>query len=100
MSEPFPTGTVLGAVEGGFDVYVVPRNSPPLKTAHTQWSVVVGDDNWLRFYEANSDVQDVTILVGSPEEQQREVHFTIGMSGHLLDSGTVYMIDGRAKGCI
>jgi hypothetical protein len=47
--------------------------------------------------EANSDVQDVTLIVGSPEEQQGEVHFTIGMPGHLLDSGTVDLTDGWAR---
>jgi hypothetical protein len=88
MSEPFPTGTVLGAVEGGFDVYVVPRNSPPLKTTHPQWSV---------WDETNPNVRDVTLLVGSPEKQQGEVHFTIGMPGHLLDSGTVDLTDGWAR---
>ena len=88
MSEPFPTGTVLGAVEGGFDVYVVPRNSPPLKTTHPQWSVLD---------EANKGVQDVTLIVGSPEEQPGKVHFTIGMPGHLLDSGTVDLTDGWAR---
>jgi hypothetical protein len=88
MSEPFPTGTVLGAVEGGFDVYVVPGNSPPLKTTHPQWSV---------WDETNPNVRDVTLLVGSPEKQQGEVHFTIGMPGHLLDSGTVDLTDGWAR---
>jgi hypothetical protein len=85
MNEPFPTGTVLGAVEGGFDIYAVLRDSPSLKTAHPQWSTLD---------ETDPGVQDVTLLVGAPEEQQGKVHFTIGMPGHLLDSGAVDMIDG------
>jgi hypothetical protein len=39
----------------------------------------------------------VTLLVGALEEQQGKVHFTIGMPGHLLDSGAVDMIDGWAR---
>ena len=70
------------------EVYVVPRNSPPLKTIHPRWSVLD---------EVNQGVQDVILIVGSPEEQQGEVHFTIGMPGHLLDSGTVDLTDGWAR---
>ena len=66
----------------------MPRNRPPLKTTHPQWSVLD---------EANKGVQDVTLIVGSPEEQPGKVHFTIGMPGHLLDSGTVDLTDGWAR---
>jgi hypothetical protein len=88
MSEPFPTGTVLGAVEDGFDIYVVPLDSTPLKTTHPRWSV---------WDETNPNMQDVTLIVGSPEEQQGEMHFTIGMPGHLLDSGTIKLTDDWAR---
>ncbi|MDP7628855.1 MAG: ankyrin repeat domain-containing protein [SAR202 cluster bacterium] len=88
MSTPFPTGTVLGAVEGGFDIYVVPRGNLYVKTPHPQWSVL---------QETNPNVQDVTLLVGSPGERQGTVHYTIGMPGHLLDSGIVNLTDGWAR---
>lgn len=84
ISPPFPTGTVLGATEGGFDIYIVPKDSPPLKTAHPQWSVL-------------DEIQDVTLLLASPKEQQGAVHLTIGIPGHQLDSGTVDLINGWAK---
>jgi hypothetical protein len=88
ISAPFPTGTVLGAVEDGFDIYVVPLDSTPLKTTHPRWSV---------WDETNPNMQDVTLIVGSPEEQQGEMHFTIGMPGHLLDSGTIKLTDDWAR---
>lgn len=42
MTEPYPTGTVLGASANGFDVYVVSPESPALSTTHPAWSVVRG----------------------------------------------------------
>jgi len=84
MSEPFPTGTVLGAVEGGFDIYVVPGDSPTLNTDHPKWSVMDGD-------------KDVTFSIISPNEQQGVADFTIGMPGHLLHTGTVDVVDGRVE---
>ena len=40
MSPPYPTGTVLGAVEQGFDFYVVAKDSQVVLTPHPDWSVV------------------------------------------------------------
>ena len=84
MSAPFPTGTVLGAADGGFDIYVVPKNSPLIQTSHPEWSVVMG-------------LPKVPLIVGAPRGVKSEaVHYTIGMPGFVLESGTVELTDGWA----
>src|SRR5712691_8337048 len=42
MSPAYPTGTILGAVDGGFDVYVVAKDTPSLPPGLPPWSVVDG----------------------------------------------------------
>ena len=82
MSPPYPTGTVLGAVEDGFDIYVVPQNGSVLATSLPEWSVVRG-------------VGDVPILVEAPDgASSGTVHYTIAMPGFLLESGEADLIDG------
>jgi hypothetical protein len=77
---PFPTGTVLGAINDGFYVYVVSPESASLGTVHPSRRYIDG-------------VQTVPLLVGSPN-QSGTVHFTIGMPGHLLESGTADLVNG------
>jgi hypothetical protein len=89
MTSPFPTGTVLGAVQDGFYIYVVPRGSLPLKTTHPKWSVL--DE------VSVDEIRDVAILVGAPKKESGTVYFTIGMPGHLLDTGFVDLVDGWAR---
>ena len=82
ISPPYPTGTVLGAVESGFDIYVVPQNGPALGTSHPEWSVVRG-------------VVDVPILVEAPDGfSSGTIHYTIAMPGFLLESGEAPLTDG------
>ena len=81
MTEPYPTGTVLGASANGFDVYVVSPESPALSTTHPAWSVVRG-------------FQSVPLQVSLPQEQSGTIYYTIGMPGFLLESGTVKSSEG------
>ena len=83
MTEPYPTGTVLGASENGFDVYVVSPESRALSTSHPAWSVVKG-------------FRSVPLLVSSPRGQGGTVYYTIGMPGFLLESGVVELSEGWA----
>jgi len=81
MSPPFPTGTVLGAVDQGFDIYVVPKDGPGLLTPHPAFSVVRG-------------LTAVPLIVESPDETASgTVHYTIGMPGFLLEEGTQRLND-------
>ncbi len=80
---PFPTGTVLGAINEGFDVYVVSPDSAPLGTAHPSRSYING-------------VQPIPLLVGGPG-QTGQIHFMIGMPGHVLQGGTADLTDGWTK---
>jgi hypothetical protein len=84
MDGPFPTGTVLGAADGRFDVYVVSPESVPAPTTHAEWSTVIG-------------LQRVPLVVTAPQEQRGTVYFTIGMPGFLLDTGTAELTDGWAS---
>ena len=84
MTPPFPTGTVLGAVDQGFDIYVVSKDSPGLLTPHPAFSVVRG-------------TTAVPLLVESAEETNLgTLHYTIGMPGYLLEEGTVDFAGGWA----
>ena len=76
MSRPYPTGTVLGAIENGFDIYVVPPDGPALATSHPAWAVVRG-------------VVEVPLLVEAPDgSSSGTIHYTMAMPGFLLESGT------------
>ena len=82
MSRPYPTGTVLGAVDQGFDVYVVPQDGPMLSAPHPDWSVIQG-------------VSRVPLLLETPKGvSSGTVYYTIGMPGFLLESGTAALADG------
>ena len=84
MSPPFPTGTVLGAVDRGYDFYVVPKDGPGLLTPHPAFSTVRG-------------LTDVPLIIESAEETDSgTVHYTIGMPGYLLEAGTVDLTGGWA----
>jgi hypothetical protein len=85
MSPPYPTGSVLGAVAGGFDVYVVAADTPSLPPGQPTWSVVAG-------------VAPVTLTVWAPHALQTgTVHYTIAMPGVLLAAGTAPLTNGRAS---
>ena len=43
------------------------------------------------------EIRDVAILLGAPGKESGTVHFTIGMPGHLLDTGSVDLVDGWTK---
>ena len=74
MNPPYPTGTVLGAVDNGFDIYVVPKDSPMMPVPHSEWSVVQG-------------VSAVPLIVEPPvKELSGTVHYTIAMPGFQLES--------------
>ena len=84
MSPPYPTGTLLGAVEQGFDFYVIPANSAILGTPHPDWSVI-------------KSVTAVPLLVKAPKDMLAgTVHYTIGMPGFLLETGSVRLDRGYA----
>ena len=82
MSRPYPTGTVLGAIENGFDIYVVPPDGPALATSHPAWAVVRG-------------VVEVPLLVEAPDgSSSGTIHYTMAMPGFLLESGTSELTNG------
>ena len=84
MSPPYPTGTVLGAVNRGFEIYVVPNKGPILLTPHSAFSTVRG-------------MSSVPLIVESVgETSSGTVHYTIGMPGFLLEEGAVDLTDGWA----
>ena len=84
MSALFPTGTVLGAVDQGFDVYVIPKDGPGLLTTHPAFSVVKG-------------LPDVPLIVQSATESDSgTVQYTIGMPGYLLEQGAFELTGGWA----
>jgi hypothetical protein len=84
MSAPYPTGTVLGAVDGGFDVYVVAAGTPDLPAGHPPWSVIEG-------------AGPVALTVRAPfGTRTGAVRYTIAMPGYLLASGTTQLADGQA----
>jgi hypothetical protein len=69
MVEPYPSGTVLGAIDQGFDIYVVPKDSPVLPSPHLQWSIFKG-------------VAPVPLLVEKPAGlPSGKVYYTIAMPG-------------------
>lgn len=75
MVAPYPTGTVLGATGQGFDIYVVPKNSPVIPSPHPQWSTFKG-------------VAPVPLLIEKPEGLlSGKVYYTIAMPGFLLEAG-------------
>src|SRR5207249_5894390 len=76
MSTPYPTGMILGAVDGGFDVYVVAADTPSLPPGLPAWSVVHG-----------TGPVDIPV-VGPPGTESGTVRYTIAMPGYLLASGT------------
>jgi hypothetical protein len=77
MTEPYPTGTVLGAIDRGFDIYVVSKDSPALPSPHPQWSAFEG-------------MAPVPLLIGKPEGvSSGKVSYTIAMPGFLLETGQV-----------
>src|SRR2546430_10812393 len=76
MSVPYPTGTILGAVDGGFDVYVVANDTPSLPAGLPPWSVVGGTGPG-------------NLTVDAPFGTETGTgHYTIAMPGYLLPSGT------------
>ncbi|MDD5628720.1 MAG: hypothetical protein PHU21_06625, partial [Elusimicrobia bacterium] len=79
---PFPTGTVLGAREGGFDVYVVDRGSPALRAEVPPWGVVRG-------------LGPGELPVSVPGGGRGVLHYTVAMPGFLLESGSL-PLDGGA----
>src|SRR5439155_24550767 len=84
MSIPYPTGTILGAVDGGFDVYVVAQDTAPLPPGLPPWSVVSGTG-------------PVNIpVVAPPGTDTGTVRYTIAMPGYLLTNGTTSLAQGRA----
>jgi hypothetical protein len=84
LSPPYPTGTILGAVSGGFDVYVVAKDTALLPTALPPWSVV-------------AETGPVHLpVVAPPGTQTGTVHYTIAMPGFLLTSGAVLLNNGMA----
>ena len=84
MSAPYPTGTILGAVDAGFDVYVVASDTPSLPPGLPPWSVVGGTG-------------PVNLTVDAPfGTETGTVHYTIAMPGYLLASGTTALDHGSA----
>jgi hypothetical protein len=84
MAAPYPTGTILGAVDGGFDVYVVATDTPSLPPGLPPWSVVQGTG-------------PVNIpVVAPPGTESGTVRYTIAMPGYLLASGTTSLAQGSA----
>src|SRR3989475_9400528 len=84
MSPPYPTGTILGAVDGGFDVYVVAKDTPSLPPGMPPWSVVGG-----------AGPVNLTV-VAPPGTDTGTVQYTIAMPGYLLTSGSVSLDHGSA----
>jgi hypothetical protein len=71
-------------VSGGFDVYVVAKDTPPLPSTLPPWSVVAGTG-------------PVSIPVIAPiGTQSATVHYTLAMPGFQLASGTVPLENGAA----
>ena len=84
MSAPYPTGTILGAVDGGFDVYVVASDTPSLPPGQPPWSVVGGTG-------------PVNLTIHAPlGTETGTVHYTIAMPGYLLASGNTSLDHGSA----
>ena len=84
MPAPYPTGTILGAVGGGFDVYVVANDTPSLPAAMLPWSIVDG----------NGPVN--LTLHAPPGTDNGTVNYTIAMPGYLLTAGTTALDHGSA----
>ncbi|MCX5796305.1 MAG: hypothetical protein NTY77_12490 [Elusimicrobia bacterium] len=80
---PFPTGTVLGAEGGSFEVYVVERGSPALRASLPPWSAVRGSG-------------PVALPVELPGGGRGTLHYTIGMPGFLLKAGSLPLEGGGA----
>ena len=83
LAAPYPTGTVLGAADGVFEVYVVGRESKSLASPHPAWSAVLG-------------VDQVRLLVRLPDGAlSGSLRYTIAMPGFQLESGLIEITDGR-----
>ena len=86
MSPLYPTGTILGAVNGGFDVSVVAKDTASLSPGLPPWSVVQGTG-------------PVNIpVVAPPGTETGTVRYTIAMPGYLLVSGTTSLVQGALQG--
>jgi hypothetical protein len=84
MGAPYPTGSILGAVAGGFDVYVVSPDSSVLTTDLPARSVILG-------------LGPVSLTVQAPNGVEGgTVHFTTAMPGFLLEAGTTQLENGDA----
>ena len=84
MSPPYPSGSILGAVDEGFYFYVVEPDSPALETDHPPWSVV-------------KDLGPVPLVLNTPNKgEEGIVHYTIGMPGFQLKTGVTRLNAGRA----
>jgi len=75
MSAPFPTGAVLGAKAGGYDVYVVDRESPLLRSEVPSRSAIRG-------------LGPVALPVSVPGGARGALRYTIAMPGFLLEEGS------------
>ncbi len=84
--DPPPIGSVLGAVDGGFDVYVVDPSAPALPALLPPWSVVQGSGP----VELRLTIPPVAAVNGGT------LHYTIATPGWLLQSGAVAFANGQA----
>ena len=85
MTEPFPTGGVLGSVDGSFDVYVVPAGSELASVDAPPFSVVQGLG------------PVALILTAPPGVTTGTLRWTAAMPGWLLASGSAPLVDGQAE---
>ncbi len=85
MTEPYPTGGVLGSVDGGFDVYVVPAASAIAPVNAPPFSVVQGIGPVALTLTAPSGITSGTL------------HWTAAMPGWLLASGSAPLVGGQAE---
>ena len=84
VESPFPTGGVLGADNGQFEVYVVPSEAPRLDFGLAPFSIAdLGTFN-------GGSVQPIRFFAQVPDGwNEVSAHYTIRMPGFLLESGTL-----------
>jgi hypothetical protein len=80
VTEPFPTGDVLGSANGRFFVYVVPRESPLLTVNVPERAMIAAPGNL-----------DITASA-PPELTLRSNHVTTMMPGFLLQTGELSVL--------
>lgn len=85
MIEPYPTGTVLGAIDNGFDIFVVSPESEVLLTVNQQESIFRGTGEMPLYVELPNGVSGET------------GQYTIAMPGFLLEAGDLAFAEGFAK---